>query len=203
MRRFVLALLLALLCGQAAAQFYLPFRVRQNPPGTPDPGPAGQPQFIQNGGNVDVSWPVGVNTTSYNFFWEANDGSPGDAVFGHTTNSTSITIAEGFWFCYANRNDAAVSENTCNNWAPPPTQDLTVYWNAVGGDVTGYRVYYGSSPGSYDQTPGNGFTAGQSLSYNFSGLTGTKYIAATAFNAAGESGKSNELCYNFTTAAAC
>jgi fibronectin type 3 domain-containing protein len=39
--------------------------------------------------------------------------------------------------------------------SPPPTATLT--WDAVADErLAGYRIYYGTAPGKYDQPPGQG-----------------------------------------------
>lgn len=59
-------------------------------------------------------------------------------------------------------------------------------------DLAGYRLYYGTAPGSYSSS----LTVGNVTTYTVTGLTSgaTYYFATAAYNAAGtESGKSNEL----------
>jgi fibronectin type 3 domain-containing protein len=61
--------------------------------------------------------------------------------------------------------------------------------------VTGYRVYWGTAPGSYRQARGVGLAAGAATSYTVSNLPvgQTYYFAVTAYDAAGnESGFSAE-----------
>lgn len=61
--------------------------------------------------------------------------------------------------------------------------------------VTGYRVYYGTSPGAYGQAVGAGFLAGNVPKFSFGVLpAGTYYFAVTAIDATGrESSYSNEV----------
>jgi hypothetical protein len=70
-------------------------------------------------------------------------------------------------------------------------------WNAVAGTtLSGYRVYYGTTPGKYQQTLGAGVWAGNVTSFNLTGLlTGaTHYFVATAVDSQGnESAFSNEV----------
>jgi hypothetical protein len=61
--------------------------------------------------------------------------------------------------------------------------------------VTGYRVYYGSSPGTYVQQPGAGISVGNFSSFIATGLQKgvTYYFAVTAVGSQGnESAFSNE-----------
>ena len=64
----------------------------------------------------------------------------------------------------------------------------TLTWNASTGEVTGYRLYYGTSAESYTQNTDVGNVT--SYSTDFLPLTeGTSYyFVVTAYNSAGESG---------------
>ncbi len=88
--------------------------------------------------------------------------------------------------------------------SPSPTADAgpaatqgsaTLDWDAsTSASVTGYRVYYGTMPGSY-QTLGTGLAAGNATSFTVSGLQKGQqyYFAVTAVDATGaESPYSNE-----------
>jgi hypothetical protein len=73
------------------------------------------------------------------------------------------------------------------SWTAPATNDdgsaLT--------DLAGYKVYYGTAPGSYSKS----FTVTPGTTYTITGLApGTYYIAVTAYNTTGmESEYSNEV----------
>jgi hypothetical protein len=78
------------------------------------------------------------------------------------------------------------------NPGPVTSNSATLAWDAVvAPNVSGYRVYYGTTPGVY----GPGLSIGNVTTYTVSGLSnGTRYyFAVTAFDASGnESGYSNE-----------
>lgn len=63
-------------------------------------------------------------------------------------------------------------------------------WDASEG-ATGYRLYWGTSTGTYP--PGNVIDVGDVLSYSYPHPGVTRYYAVTAYNAGGESEPSNEL----------
>jgi len=64
------------------------------------------------------------------------------------------------------------------------------------GDVTGYKVYYGTDPGNYT----NNIDVGNVTQYNISGLEEgpTYYFVARAYNDAGESENSNEVSWSWS-----
>lgn len=73
---------------------------------------------------------------------------------------------------------------------PAHAGSITLRWNAAPG-ATGYRVYVGSSPGQYDRS----ITLGKVTQATITDATdcADSFYSVTAFNAAGESGKSNEV----------
>jgi hypothetical protein len=81
------------------------------------------------------------------------------------------------------------------NTAGPNAAVLT--WDAVSvPNVGGYRVYYGTAPGTYSQSFGHGLNTGNVTTYEVTGLSsGTRYyFVLTAFDTTGhESGFSNEV----------
>lgn len=85
--------------------------------------------------------------------------------------------------------------------APEPTPvptglTATLAWDASApGTVSGYRVYFGTASGAYDQALGAGVAVGTASTYTVGSLTPgqTYYFAVTAVDAAGgESPYSNE-----------
>jgi len=71
----------------------------------------------------------------------------------------------------------------------------TLVWDPVSG-AQGYRVYWGTSPGSYP----NSRDAGSSTRYDLDSLPladdTTYYFTVTAYNSAGESGYATPLSYS-------
>src|SRR6266852_3217372 len=71
-------------------------------------------------------------------------------------------------------------------WDPP----------AVVTNVAGYRIYYGTAPGVYFQSPGNGVNAATANTYTVTNLQSatTYYFVVTAYNISSvEGGPSNEV----------
>ena len=69
--------------------------------------------------------------------------------------------------------------------------DVHLTWDPSSGEVAGYRIYYGTSPGSHP----NMVEVGNVTDYILTGLSEgvTYYLVARAYNTYGESGDSNEL----------
>jgi hypothetical protein len=83
----------------------------------------------------------------------------------------------------------------CSTGGPVPA---ALTWDAVTG-ATGYRIYYGTVPGSYLQSRGQGLDVGNVTTYALTGLNSgmTYYFAATAYGSSippNEGGFSNEVC---------
>jgi Fibronectin type III domain len=78
----------------------------------------------------------------------------------------------------------------------PAAGTASLQWNATAsGNVVGYRVYWGTAPGSYQQAKGSGIGAGNTTSYTVQNLPAgsTYYFAVTAYDASGaESAYSTE-----------
>ena len=79
--------------------------------------------------------------------------------------------------------------------SPAGAATATLAWDAVQvATLSGYRIYYGTSPGLYFQSRGNGLTVGRdATAYMVTGLSSgtTYYFAATAFDTSG-----NESAYS-------
>jgi hypothetical protein len=61
--------------------------------------------------------------------------------------------------------------------------------------ISGYRIYYGTSPRSYAQVAGSGLWANNATTFNATGLQRgvTYYFSVTTTDGAGESAYSNEV----------
>lgn len=93
---------------------------------------------------------------------------------------------------------------SCGGGGDEPAQannTAVLEWDAVvDPNLAGYRVYYGTAPGTYRQPVGKGIEVDMNNTiYTVTGLTnGTWYFAATAFDwSGGESPYSNEVSKSF------
>ena len=129
----------------------------------------------------------------------AQSVAPGaTATFTVTPNSGFVASVGGT--CGGTLVGTSYTTNTINNscsvvasFADP---SVALAWDAVAlGNISGYRIYYGTTPGTYQQTYGSGVSVGNVLAYTINGLPrGARYyFVVTAFDSSGtESGYSNE-----------
>jgi hypothetical protein len=74
---------------------------------------------------------------------------------------------------------------------PPPTPSdgtVTLAWDANSeSDMAGYRVYYGTSSGTYQQARGGGINAGLATEFSITGLQPgtTYYMTVTSYDRSG------------------
>jgi hypothetical protein len=80
-------------------------------------------------------------------------------------------------------------------FATAPVMAATLYWNASSGEVTGYKVYYGTSSSS----PSSSVNVGNVTQYSLDKLALKEmtqyYFSVSAYNAAGESPRSTPVAY--------
>jgi len=69
-------------------------------------------------------------------------------------------------------------------------------WDASSGDVTGYRIYYGTSQGNHPDKVAIGNVTQYPLSSLPLSDNTTYHFTVKAYNAAGESGSSNEVSWS-------
>jgi Bacterial Ig-like domain len=136
-------------------------------------------------GGANVAGTVNVSGNTATF-------TPSTSLDGNTqyraTISSVVTDAAG---------NALASDHVWQFTSGAPTSTALLEWDAVSfPDFSGYRVYYGTAPGTYLQAVGTGIYAGNTTSYTVPGLTsGTRYyFAVTAIDGSGnESPYSNEV----------
>jgi hypothetical protein len=90
----------------------------------------------------------------------------------------------------------AILLTACGGGDSNSPNTATLAWDAVTDpSLSGYRVYYGTAPGTYLQPVGQGLDVGDVTTYSVTGLSsGTRfYFASTAYTSNGESTYSNEV----------
>jgi chitodextrinase len=112
---------------------------------------------------------------------------------------TGLSAATGYTYV-VDAVDGAGNASSISNSASATTlaaNTATLQWDAVNfPTLSGYRVYVGTSSGTYQQAPGSGINVGNVTTYTVTGLgAGTRYyFAVTAFDGSNnESGYSNEV----------
>ncbi len=141
--------------------------------------------------SADASDNVGV--TGVEFILDDNV-LLGEATAAPYTISWDTTTATG-----GSHTLVAIARDAAGNFSSSATVTVVV-GNAIGDntallawdanvepDVAGYRVYYGTSPGSYDQAKGNGTIVESGTSYLVADLTsGVRYyFTVTAYDTSG------------------
>jgi fibronectin type 3 domain-containing protein len=135
--------------------------------------------YIVRRNGVQIATPA---TTSF-----ANTG-----LSAATTYSYTVAARDAAGNISPNSTSVSVTTPT-----PPPSNSASLTWDAVTAPtLSGYRVYFGTAPGTYLQSPGQGFSVGNVTDYTMIGLaSGSRYyFAVTAFDTLGvESPYSNEV----------
>ena len=93
--------------------------------------------------------------------------------------------------------NSATASVTTGDTPPPPSNSAGLTWDSVTDpNLSGYRLYFGTAPGTYLQSVGQGTSVGNVTTYTMTGLaSGSRYyFAVTAFDTLGiESDYSNEV----------
>ena len=117
---------------------------------------------------------------------------------------TGLSVATTYSYTVAARDAAgnispnsATASVTTGSTPPPPSNSASLAWDSVTDpNLSGYRLYFGTAPGTYLQPVGQGISVGNVTTYTVMGLgSGTRYyFAVTDFDTLGqESSYSNEV----------
>jgi hypothetical protein len=156
-----------------------------------------------------------AGSTAANLSWSASTDNVG--VAGYIVRRNGVQVATPATTTYA---DAGLSAATTYSYTvaardaagnispnstsvsvttppPPPSNSAGLAWDAVTAqNLSGYRVYFGTAPGTYLQPVGQGISVGNVTAYLITGLAGGSryYFAVTDFDTLGrESSYSNEV----------
>jgi len=151
---------------------------------------------------VNLSWSASTDNVGVTGYIVRRNGvqvaTPATTSFADTGLSAattySYTVAARDAAGNISPNSASVSVTTP---PPPPSNSASLAWDAVTAPTfSGYRVYFGTAPGTYLQSLGQGISVGNVTAYTITGLaSGSQYyFAVTAFDTLGvESPYSNEV----------
>ncbi|THB80448.1 MAG: hypothetical protein D3926_07070 [Desulfobacteraceae bacterium] len=114
---------------------------------------------------------------------------------GTSHTITGLTAGETYYLAVTavdtSGNESGYSSPEVIKSIPAQITGQKLLWDAVQGEVTGYRIYYGLSEGSYTQSA----DAGTATEYPLADLSLTQgtnyYFVVRAYNSSGESGNSN------------
>jgi len=156
---------------------------------------------------IDLSWTASTDNVAVTGYQVFRDGTL-LVTLGNVTTFQNTGLAASTPYSYTVRaRDAAGNLSllsapaNATTLAPPPcavvgASPAVLTWDAVAG-ATGYRIYYGTSPGTYIQAFGAGVDVPGGSTTTTSVILTTPqnyYFAATARDASAESGFSNEVC---------
>jgi predicted phage tail protein len=181
------------------------------------PSPPRNLTAIAGNASVALSWEPpaddgGMAVTNYTIYYGTNSGNyTMNMIVGNLTGYTitGLTNGQRYYFAVSAINEVGESEKSNEFSAVPCTlpsapknltavagnRNVTLTWEPPadngGAAVTNYTIYYGTSSGNYT----NNITVGNITSYTITGLINGQryYFAVSAFNAVGESEKSNEV----------
>src|SRR5206468_5545641 len=169
---------------------------------TPPSPPTGLTGATAGSTGANLSWNASTDNVGVTGYIVRRNGvqvaTPATTSFADTGLSAattySYTVAARDAAGNISPNSASVSVTTP---PPPPSNSAGLAWDAViVPNLSGYRVYFGTAPGTYLQPVGQGISVGNVTTYTVIGLaSGTRYyFAVTDFDTLGqESSYSNEV----------
>jgi len=171
---------------------------------TPPTTPSGLTAAVAGSTGANLAWSASTDNVGVTGYIVRRNGvqvaTPATTSFADTGLSAATTYS----YTVAARDAAgnispnsATASVTTGNTPPPPSNSAGLAWDAVTApSLSGYRVYFGTAPGTYLQAVGQGTSVGNVTTYTMTGLaSGTRYyFAVTAFDTLGiESDYSNEV----------
>src|SRR2546421_5308947 len=167
--------------------------------------PIGLTAAVSGSSGANLSWSASTDNVGVTGYIGRRNGvqvaTPATTSFADTGLSAattySYTVAARDAAGNISPNSTSVSVTTP---PPPPSNTASLAWDAVTvPSLSGYRVYFGTAPGTYLQSLGQGISVGNVTAYTLTGLaSGSQYyFAVTAFDTVGvESPYSNEVSKN-------
>jgi len=169
---------------------------------TPPSTPTGLSAAAAGSTGANLSWSASTDNVGVTGYIVRRNGvqiaTPATTSFANTGLSAattySYTVAARDAAGNISTNSTSVSVTTPT---PPPSNSASLGWDSVTvPNLSGYRIYFGTAPGTYLQSPGQGFSVGNVTDYTMIGLaSGSRYyFAVTAFDTLSqESPYSNEV----------
>src|SRR5437660_588739 len=169
---------------------------------TPPTTPTGLTAAVAGSSGANLSWSASTDNVGVTGYIVRRNGiqvaTPATTSFA----DTGLSAATTYTYTVAARDAAgntSPNSTSVNVTTPPPSlsNSAVLAWDAVTvPSLSGYRVYFGTAPGTYLQSLGQGISVGNVITYTVMGLaSGTRYyFAVTDFDTLGnESSYSNEV----------
>ena len=169
---------------------------------TPPTTPTGLTATAAGPTGANLSWSASTDNVGVTGYIVRRNGvqvaTPATTSFADTGLSAATTYSYTVAARDAAGNISANSTSVSVTTPPPaPSNSASLTWDAVTAPtLSGYRVYFGTAPGTYLQSLGQGISVGNVTAYTIAGLaSGSQYyFAVTAFDTLGvESPYSNEV----------
>ena len=172
---------------------------------TPPTTPTGLTAAAAGSTGANLSWSASTDNVGVTGYIVRRNGvqvaTPATTSFADTGLSAattySYTVAARDAAGNISPNSTSVSVTTP---LPPPSNSASLAWDSVTAPtLSGYRVYFGTAPGTYLQSLGQGISVGNVTAYTLTGLASGSlyYFAVTAFDTLDvESPYSNEVSKN-------
>ena len=164
--------------------------------------PIGLTAAVAGSSGANLSWSASTDNVGVTGYIVRRNGiqvaTPATTSFA----DTGLSAATTYTYTVAARDAAgntSPNSTSVNVTTPPPSlsNSAVLAWDAVTvPSLSGYRVYFGTAPGTYLQSLGQGISVGNVITYTVMGLaSGTRYyFAVTDFDTLGiESPYSNEV----------
>ncbi len=171
---------------------------------TPPSPPTGLTGAAAGSSGANLSWSASTDNVGVTGYIVRRNGVQVATPAATSYTDTGLSAGATYSYTVAARDAAGnVSPNsatvsvTTGSTPPPPSNSAGLAWDAVTVPaLSGYRVYFGTAPGTYLQSVGQGTSVGNVTTYTMTGLaSGSRYyFAVTAFDTLGiESDYSNEV----------
>ena len=165
-------------------------------------GPTTGTSYTATGPSVIVAGTATDNVGLSQISWSNSLGESGSISVSGTSANGSFNIALKSGANAIRVTALDTSGNTAQKlltitYTPSTSNSATLAWDPPVGvtNLSGYRLYYGTSPGTYLQSYGQGINVGNVTTYTLMGLSSKTryYFTVTAIDTSGnESGYSNE-----------
>ena len=172
---------------------------------TPPTTPIGLTAAVAGSSGANLSWSASTDNVRVTGYIVRRNGVQVATPVTTSFADTGLSAATTYSYTVAARDAAGnISPNSTSvsvtTPPPPPSNSASLAWDAVTTPtLAGYRVYFGTAPGTYLQSLGQGISVGNVTAYTLTGLaSGSQYyFAVTAFDTVGvESPYSNEVSKN-------